>query len=162
MARQRFAAPSLKSWEEVDMNLKDICEIELQVEALEAELTQKISDLRLEKEMQAKPLLERKEKLGLEIKDFVERHLDELNGRSRVLNFGTVGLRRTTSILLRNVKAVLEALKARGMKDCIITKESVSKDALKEYPDEVLASIGVRRKTEDVIWYETDRARLQE
>lgn len=160
-ARQRFTQAALKSWDEVDLNLKEIGEIDLQVEAAEAELTKQTSDLRLEKELAVKPLLERKEKLALEIKDFTERHREELKGKSRVLNFGTVGFRQTTSIILRNVKAVLEALKAKGMHECITVKESVSKEALKEYPDEALLAIGARKKVEDVFWLEPDRETLR-
>lgn len=64
-------------------------------------------------------------------------------------------------MIIRNMKAILEALKARNMFDCIITKEQVSKDALKAYPDEVLSQIGVTKKVEDTFWYEINRDTLQ-
>jgi phage host-nuclease inhibitor protein Gam len=91
----------------------------------------------------------------------VETHRDELKGKTRILNFGKVGFRQSTKIVIKGMQAVLKTLKARGMTDCIIVKESVNKDRLREYPDEVIASVGATKKVTDTFWYEADREKLR-
>lgn len=161
-ARQRITEPGLRSWDEVDQALREIGLIDLDVEAMEAEFNRQVADLKSALEERAKPLLERKDYLGRLIKEFTEDRRAELKGKTKELNFGKLGFRQTTQIVLRNVKAILSALKARGMDDCIIVKEQVSKEALRGYDDQVLASLGVQRKVEDVFWYEPDRERLRQ
>lgn len=161
MPRVRIEETRLKSWDDVNLNLKEIAECELAVEAIEADMNNKIQDLKLEKEMEAKPYQERIDKLAMEIKEFVETHRDELKGKTRILNFGKVGFRQSTKIVIKGMQAVLKTLKARGMMDCIIVKESVNKDRLREYPDEVIASVGATKKVTDTFWYEADREKLR-
>ena len=152
---------ALKSWDDANLNLKEIGECELTVEQIEADMNAKIQDLKLDAEMRARPYQDKIRKLAQEIKEFAEANRDDLKGKTKQLNFGPVGFRRSTKIVLKNIAAVIKALKARGMADCIIVKESVSKDKLKDYPDDVIAAIGGRKQVEDVFWYEVDREKLQ-
>lgn len=161
MARKRFAEPALKTWDEVELNLKEIGEIDLALQTVEGAMNQKISDIKLEADLAAKPLQDRKEKLAHEIKDFVETHRHEIDGKSRRLNFGQVGFRQSTSIIISKVTAVIEALKARNMHDCINIKETINKDVLRTYPDETIAAVGARKKVEDVFWLEPDYEKLR-
>ncbi len=160
MVRQRFEGTALKSWEEVDLNLKEIGELDLQKEAIEADMNLKISDIKLEAADKIKPLLESKEKLEMQIKEFVEENRADIKGKTMALNFGQTGFRQSTKIIIRSIASVLKMLKAKGMADCITIKEEVSKDKLKEYSDEVIASVGARKKVEDIFWYEVNREKL--
>lgn len=162
MARVRMESELvLKTREDVDLNLKEICESEMAIEAIEADLNQKIQDLKLDAEMRAKPIRDRMDKLSQECKAFVEQNRADIKGKTRALNFGSVGFRLSTKIVLKNVQSVIAALKARGMKNCVIVKESVDKDVLKGYPDEILAAVGASKKVEDTFWFETNREKLQ-
>jgi phage host-nuclease inhibitor protein Gam len=161
MARVRIENEAvLQSWEDVDLHLKEIAECELAIEKIEADLTQKISDLRLEAELLAKPHKDRIEKLASEAKSFVELNRSDIKGKTMILTFGKTGFRKSTKVIIKSVQAVIAALKARSMKDCLIIKESVNKEKLGEYPDEVIAAVGAGKKVEDVFWYETDREKL--
>ncbi|WP_027364006.1 host-nuclease inhibitor Gam family protein [Desulfotruncus alcoholivorax] len=160
MARKRMEGTALKSWDEVNLNLKEICECELELESIEGEMNTKIQDLKLDAEMKAKPIQERVARLAQEVKEFTELNRDDIKGKSRNLNFGKVGFRQSTKILVRSAKAVINALRLRKMDDCIVVKESVNKERLREYPDEVIASVGARKTVQDVFWYETDREKL--
>lgn len=154
--------PALRTWEDVDNTLREIGLIDIDIEAMEAEFNRKVTDLKEQLARKAKPLQDRKELLSLRIKEFVEARRPELEPKkSRELNFGQVGFRQSTSIVLRNVKAIIAALKAKGMTDCIVVKEEVSKEALKKYDDQVLESVGAKRKVEDVFWFEVKRDALQ-
>ncbi|SHJ59725.1 host-nuclease inhibitor Gam family protein [Desulfofundulus thermosubterraneus] len=154
---------SLKDWVEVDDALKEIGRLTLEIEGLEARYNEKMMAMKEELAGLARPLMERREYLELLVKDFAERHREDMDGRkSKVLNFGRLGFRQSTKVILRNVKAILAALKAKGMTDCIIVKEEVSKDELKKYDPTVIESVGARLKVEDVFWYEVNRDKLAE
>lgn len=160
-ARKRFASPTLKTWDEADLHLKEIAEIDIQLQGVEAGMNLKISDAKLAAEMEAKPLHDRKEKLSLEIKDFAEEHKLEFDGKTKLMNFGKCGFRQSTKIVISKVKSVLEALKAKGLTDCISTEEKINKEVLRTKPDEVIASVGARKKVEDVFWLEPDYEKLK-
>jgi hypothetical protein len=93
----------------------------------------------------------------------VEAHRDEFDKgeKSRRLNFGVVGFRQSTKILIKRVQETLQKLKERGMLDCIIVKESPSKERLREYPDEILAEVGCKRVVEDTFFADIDRERVR-
>lgn len=162
MARARIPnEPVLKSWDDVDLNIKEIAECQIAIEQIEADMNQKISDIKLSAEMDAKPYKETIKVLERQIKDFVEANRSELNGKTKVLNFGRTGFRKSTKIVLRKVENVIKNLKALNMLDCIKVKESVNKEVLKKYSDEEIARVGAIKKVEDVFWYEVDREQLQ-
>jgi phage host-nuclease inhibitor protein Gam len=96
----------------------------------------------------------------LEIKDYSEENKAEIKGKTRLLDFGKIGFRQSTKITMKSIQAVLKSLKAREMDDCIRIKEEVNKEALGEYPDEVITAVGASKKMEDVFWYEVDREKL--
>lgn len=162
-ARRRLEDTALKNWTEVDDTLREIGRIDMEIESMEAEYNRKITDLKEELANQAQPLQERKAFLERLVKEFAESHKDALDGKkSRELNFGRVGFRQSTKVILRNVKAIIAALRARGMTDCIVIKEEVSKDTLKKYDPATVEALGAKIKTEDVFWYEVNRDKLVE
>lgn len=161
-ARRRLEDTAIKSWTEVGDVLREIGQIDLEIEGMEAEYNRKITGLKEELANQAQPLQERKAFLERLVKEYAESHKDGLDGKSRELNFGRIGFRQSTKVILRNVKAIIAALKAKGMTDCIIIKEEVSKDALKKYDPATVEAVGAKIKTEDVFWYEIKRDKLVE
>ncbi|GAB6170763.1 hypothetical protein JCM15765_02410 [Paradesulfitobacterium aromaticivorans] len=161
MARVRIENMSpLQTWDDVNLNLKEMGELEMAIEGIEAKMNEQIQDIKLDAELKAKPLKDKIEKLSVEIKGFVEENRAEIKGKTMNLNFGSVGFRQSTKILIKNAKAVISALRAKNMNDCIIVKESVDKDVLRGYPDEVIASVGAGKKVEDAFWYEVNREKL--
>jgi phage host-nuclease inhibitor protein Gam len=166
MARTRIKeVPVLKSWEEVDAALKEIAEMELDLLDIEGEMNKQIQSIKLTAAKEAKPLQDRINALGKDIKAFVEEHRGELDGKTKVLNFGKTGFRMSTRVILPKAKeklaAIIKNLKARKMNDCIIVTETVNKDVLKKYTEDEILRVGASLKKEDVFWYETDREKLQ-
>jgi len=162
-ARRRLENTALSSWSDVDETLKEIGRLDLELEGMEAEYNRKITNLKEELANQAQPIQERKAFLERLVKEFAESHKDGLDGKkSRELNFGRIGFRQSTKVILRNVKAIIAALKARGMTDCIVQKEEVSKDTLKKYDPATIEAVGAKLKTDDVFWYEVNRDKLVE
>ena len=79
--------------------------------------------------------------------------------KSMKLNFGILGWRKSTSIgtsTKHTLKLIKEVFSKALQKSCIITKESVSKDALAKLTDEQLASVKARREEKDVFFVEPD------
>jgi phage host-nuclease inhibitor protein Gam len=160
--RKRIETSILQSWDDVDLHLKEIGELEIMQETIEADLNLKISDLKLVAADKVKGIKERISKLELEMKEFVEANRSEIKGKTMNLNFGEAGFRKSTKILIRNVKNCLAMLKSLGMNDCIQVEEKVSKDKLGEYSDDMIAKVGAKKQVSDTFWYETKRERLQE
>ncbi|MDR3561881.1 MAG: host-nuclease inhibitor Gam family protein [Negativicutes bacterium] len=159
--RKRFADPVLKTWDEANENLREIGTIDLEIQTIEAEMNRKIVEAKQVAETEAKVFQDRRARLEFEIKDFAEAHKAELDGKSKSMNFGEVGFRKSTSVIISKVKNCLAALKNKSMFDCIKTKETVNKEILRTYSDEILEAVGARRKKGDVFWLKPDYEKLQ-
>ena len=157
MARKRMEDPSLKSWDEVNAALKLIRDNEIELD--EADMGKKIADIK----EQAVPYRDDIKKLELQVKEFVTLNKAELKGKSREMDFGKVGFRMSTKLMLpKQVEKVIKTLKKYGMGDCITVKESVNKDILKTYDEKTILSVGGTLKKEDTFWYETNREELSD
>ena len=159
MARKRMEDPSLKSWDEVNAALKLIRDNEIELELIEADMGKKIADIK----EQAVPYRDDIKKLELQGKEVVTLNKAELKGKSREMDFGKVGFRMSTKLMLpKKVEKVIKTLKKYGMGDCITVKESVNKDILKTYDEKTILSVGGTLKKEDTFWYETNREELSD
>ena len=139
MARKRMEDPSLKSWDEVNAALKLIRDNEIELELIEADMGKKIADIK----EQAVPYRDDIKKLELQVKECVTLNKAELKGKSREMDFGKVGFRMSTKLMLpKQVEKVIKTLKKYGMGDCITVKESVNKDILKTYDEKTILSVG--------------------
>ena len=168
MARKRIIeAPALKSWEDVNDALRQIAEAQIAPGDIESEMQKQIVGAKKAAEQQSKPYNDRVAKLEREIKDFVEDHREDMGkAKSKVLTFGEVGFRLSTSVSLPKAKEKLEEiirrLKARQMMDCIVVEEKVSKEALKKYGEDTVAAVGATYKQKDVFGYDVYLDKLQE
>ena len=162
MARKRLEN-SIKDWAGVDAALLSIGQIDREIEALEAEAQRDIEAIKTRTIGLVKPQQERKAALELQIQAFCEGHREEMgNKKSRELNFGKVSFRLSTKIVIRGVKACIDALRSLGLKDFIRVKESPDKEKMKDLDDAVLAQVGAKRQPEDVFGYEVNRERVKE
>lgn len=169
MARVRIPdQPVLKNWDDVDLTLKEIGECQLAVERIEADMNERISDIKLAAEMDAKPQKERIKLLELQMKEFVEANREDLgNKKTKEINFGKTGFRKSTKITLPRAVAklaeVIRRLKEHGMTDCVVQPpEKIDKDNLKKYPENDILKVGATLTVEDTFWYEVDRDRLSD
>lgn len=162
MARVRIPDQAvLKNWDDVNLTMKEIGECEADIEQIEAGMNAKIQDAKLEAELKAKPIQDRIKLLESQIKVYVESNKHEIKGKTKNLNFGKTGFRLSTKIVISKAADVIKNLRFHGMTDCIIVKESVNKETLKNYPDADIIKVGARKEMEDVFWYEIDREKLK-
>ena len=168
MARKRvIEEPTLKSWEDVNDALRQIAEAQIALGDIESDMQKQIIGAQKVAEEQSKPIKDAQARLEREIKAFVTEHRDEMGkAKTMTLTFGEVGFRLSTSISLPRAKEKLEEiirrLKSRQMHDCIVTKEEISKDALKKYGEDTVNAVGATWKQSDVFGYEVNIAKLEQ
>ena len=86
--------------------------------------------------------------------------------KSKILTFGEIGFRLSTSVSLprakEKIEEIIRRLKNRQMMDCIVVKEEISKEALKKYGEDTVNAVGATWKQQDVFGYELDFAKLEQ
>ncbi|MGE5494596.1 MAG: host-nuclease inhibitor Gam family protein [Burkholderiales bacterium] len=169
MARKRIMETcELRNWEDVDLYLAEISENERSISKIESDMQKGIDELKLAADIAAKSHKDRIAHLEGQISLFVDSHKEDLGGKkTKVLTFGQLGYRKSTSVKLPSDKeklaAIIERLKSRGMHDCVVTPpEKVDKEKLKKYPEDVVSAVGATLKVKDVFWYEIAREKLAE
>lgn len=167
MARVRLPDMlKLKNWDEVDLNLKEIGELQYQLDTIEGEMNAHIADVKLDADMKAKPIQVRIKELEEEIKAYTDENREDLgNKKSKEMGFGKLGFRKSTKISLPSAKGkldeIIRKLKTHNMQDCVIQPpEKIDKENLKKYPADDIIKIGANLKVNDVFWYEVDREKL--
>lgn len=153
---------SIKSWDDVDKTLKELAEFTNNIEIIETELSVKINDAQDKAAKLAFPLKEKIKQLEGQVSEFTEQHKNELDGRSKKLNFGQVGFRQSTRTeLTAKSEEVIALLKQYKMTDCVEIKETVNKNAFKRYSDQELEKVGVKRIVEDNFFIKTLKGKLE-
>lgn len=129
MARRKVtAAPVLADWAAVDGALRDIRECE-------HALTE----------------------LGADVEAYVDAHRVELSGKSRKMNFGVVGYRISSKLVLPTAKTAeaIATLKALGRTEFVRTTETLDRAALLRQPAEFLEQIDAYVRQRDEFYYDT-------
>lgn len=168
MARTRvIEALRLKSWEDVNDALRQIAEAQIALGDIESEMQKQVLGAQKIAEAESKPYQDSIGKLEREIKDFVTDHREDMGKtKSKLLTFGEVGFRLSTSVSLprakEKVEEIIRRLKARQMTDCIVVEEKVSKEALKKYGEDTVNAVGATWKQKDVFGYEVNIAKLEQ
>lgn len=168
MARTRvIEAPRLKSWEDVNDALRQIAEAQIALGDIESEMQKQVLGAQKIAEAESKPYQDSIGKLEREIKDFVSDHREDMGKtKSKLLTFGEVGFRLSTSVSLprakEKVEEIIRRLKARQMTDCIVVEEKVSKEVLKKYGEDTVNAVGATWKQKDVFGYEVNIAKLEQ
>lgn len=168
MARRKSVRiPVLKDWTDVDAALREIGEAELKKEEIEGDMTRKINEIKDKAAATSQPIDDRIEKLTRDIEDFVEAHRDDFDGKkTRVLNFGETGWRQSTSVIVPSKKdeldEVIRRLRSRQMEKCVVVKETVDKEILRTYGEDVVHAVGARWKQTDKFWCEANKEKLKD
>lgn len=157
-----------KNWEEADEGLRVIGEAQREIEKINHAMQEKIDNAKEEAAAAAAPYQTVIKESEQRLKKFAEGATDDMDGKkSRELNYGFLGFRKSTKLTLprgaRLVAEIIAKLRKRGMTDCIITPpEKINKDALKKYPANDVIEVGAGLDVQDTFWYETKRDVVQE
>lgn len=134
--------------EQVVSAIAEIGRLQRERQRIEAQMNDTLAGVRQEFEDRAQPLGERARALSAGVQIWCEAHRAELTegGRSKTatLPSGEVRWRMTPGkVLLRNVEAVLQALRDRGLHRFIRTKDEPNKEAMLAEPEMALRVPGV-------------------
>ena len=159
MARKKVEAePALRDWAAVDAALRDIRECRHALTELGVEKDRRIDGIKDEYAKNALPMQNRIKRLEGEVKEYVDAHRAELTGKSRTLNFGVVGYRISSKLVLAAHKSAeaIATLKAMGKNALIKTTETLDREALKKQPLDVLEQVGAYVKVTDEFYYDVE------
>lgn len=163
LGRKRMETPVLKSWGEVDEDLKAIAAANNELSVISGSMNMQIDALKEASDKLAKPYKEEIKKQELLIKEFAQANRDDMKGKSRKLTFGTVGFRMSTKLgLPKDAAKVIAALRKNGMDRCINVKETVNKDILKTYAEKDILKVGGKLNKEDAFYYEVEQEAVSE
>lgn len=155
----------IKNIDEADRALQELCEISREVELINLEGNEKIDAVKADMQVRALPLNQRAEVIGAALNAYALGNKKELfaKGKSKELNFGTIGFRASTKIKTASKvkwENVIERLKEHSLLDFIRLKEEVDKEKLKKADSVVLEIAGCVVQTEDVFFYELDKEKV--
>jgi len=169
MGKKIAPEPVIASWEGADLALRQIGEIEIEVEKKEGLANLKINDIKEKLAGELNGKLARKARLAKDLEEFLGGHKEELGtAKSRKLNFGWLGFRlsppRLKPIAKMTWAKVAEKLKELGLKKYLrFPDPEPDKEKIKAEADfETMKEIGVRICSEENFYYEVDREKIAE
>ena len=166
MARTKPKVVVLADPKEADAALAELAGIKRDLAALECVMNESIDAIKAEAKAQSTPLTTRLKDLEAALANFATARKDDLfpKKKSLEMTFGVLGFRQSTKLktLARFTwKLVLERLQelAAGpngapFHQAIRVKPEVDKEAMRDWPEERLAAVGVHRVADDEFFYE--------
>jgi len=149
----------IRDWEAADKILAELADMYLAVKAVESRAAGQIEEAKLELAEAVGPV---HEKIGVRVRSleaFANGHRDEFGPqRSRKLNFGKMGWRKSTSISVskKTLGLIKEVFSKARAALFIHVKETPDKEALAKLTDRELAEVGARRKVTDEFFADPD------
>jgi len=148
---------NVKDWQHADQIIKEIGEIQNTIEAAQNQATADINIVKSDLEGRVEQLAGRSHLLVKSLEEFALAHTKDFGEqRSRKLDFGTLGWRKSTVIqiaatTLEFIKMIFSPAK---QKTVLHIKETVDKESLAKLTDDELTSIKARRKVKDAFFVE--------
>lgn len=157
--RIKTTAPVIGDLPGADKALRELAELERSTGAINLRLNDEIDRLKERAKADIAPMEARKKELVQALAAWLSMCRQEVlrDKKSLELTFGTVGFRQSTSIRQRagvSQETTLERLKEMALIEGIRTREEIDKDALRGWPAERLALVGLVRREEDRFFVE--------
>lgn len=141
---------TIKSWDDVNNNLKSLGELTVQKRTMENKKTELVADITAKFDADAAPVLKEMKRIENDIFNFVLSKKDEfVKSRTKELSHGTISMRVSTSVKILSKTVCVKALKSLNMGDYIKTTENPNKDMLSTLSDTELAKVACEKKTVD-------------
>lgn len=148
----------IPNWEHADETIRRIGELMSGIAKAEDAARDKINKVKQELAARTKDMQESVDLHTQSLEMFCDSHKGDFGkGRSKKLNFGTLGWRKSKSVSV--TKKTVEKIKevfGRKAATYIHVKETPDKEALAKLTDEQLVDVGARRKVTDDFFVEPD------
>ncbi|KIX14969.1 host-nuclease inhibitor Gam family protein [Dethiosulfatarculus sandiegensis] len=166
MPRKKPTAVIIQTLDQANDVLAQIGKLMRGVKEVELRMGEEIAAIKTAAQQSAAPAQVRIKELETALATFGQLNKQELfaKPRSRELQFGVIGFRKSTEITtLTKLKLsnVLEKLKEYNFFEAIKKTEKVDKEALRDWPDERLELVGMRRREKDAFFYEIKTEQLK-
>ena len=158
MARTRSNEMTLKTLEEADKTLQEMCEIEARIEEIDNEANDCISKLKESAAAKGKPLRERYKSCVKALEAYARYFRGDLfkDRKSQERHFGTFGFRKAPDSI-SVTKETAELLKKLGLGQYVRTKIEPDKEAMLSLDDATLEQVRAARKQKEDFFVETKR-----
>jgi phage host-nuclease inhibitor protein Gam len=158
MARTKSNEMTIKTLEEADRILKEMCEIEARIEAIDNLANEAIAKIKDETAKKGKPLRDRYKSCVKAMEAYARYFRGDLfkDKKSRDLAFGTFGFRKAPDAVSCS-KETADLLQQLGLNEYIRTKIEPDKEAMLSLDEETLAQVGAARKQKEDFFVETKR-----
>ena len=166
MARKKpKAIMTISDLKEADAALAQIAALDRDLTRIKADLNERIDQAKADAEAESAPLQLKIKSIegGLQAFAVDQKKTLFADRRSKALDYGTIGFRKSTKIKLQprtSWKMVLERIKEFAFFEAIRTKEDVNREELATWPDEKLAIVCTRRVEKDQFWYELNEEKI--
>jgi len=157
----------VENWEDADVAIKRMGEIEINLSEINGELTLAVNELKDSAKQSAAGLESERKYLERQITHYCEQQKAEFaKKRSRKLNFGAIGFRITTSVPVPRDKAKLAdligALKRLRLETCIKTEEKIDREQISTLEDGTIAKLGLNKNVKDSFRIQPNLEKIQE
>lgn len=150
----------ITTWEEADQALAHLALLHRELTTLAAWRDEAIQRAKSDYVKRAEPIQASLGTQETELHRFVLTHQEDLEGRSRKLEFGRVGLLLVHEVAVRSVKKAIAWLVETRKPAYYRVKYELNKETLREASPEVLKACGAKVKSRDECWYEIDGQRI--
>jgi len=158
MARTTSNEMTLKTLEEADKVLQEMCEIEAQIEGIDNEADEQIAKLKAKAAAEGKPLRERYKSCVKSMEAYARYFRGELfkDRKSLERHFGVFGFRKAPDSVTVS-KETAELLQRFGLDQYVRTKIEPDKEAMLSLDDETLEKVQAARRQKEDFFVETKR-----
>ena len=163
MARSKSNEFAIKTLEEADFILKEMCDLESQIEAIDNEGNEKIAEIKKSMADTGKPLRDRYKTCVKAMEAFARYFRGEIfkEKKSLIRTFGTFGFRKAPDSI-STTKDTADLLQKLGLEQYVRTKIEPDKEAMLQLDDETLATVGAARKQKEDFFVETKREQVNQ
>jgi phage host-nuclease inhibitor protein Gam len=158
MARTKSNEMTIKTLEEADGILREMCEIEARIEAVDNDADEQIAKLKEKAAADGKPLRDRYKSCVKAMEAYARYFRGELfkDRKSMERSFGSFGFRKAPDAVSVS-KETAELLQKFGLKKFIRVKIEPDKEAMLSLDDETLAKVKAAKKQKEDFFVETKR-----
>ncbi|MDR0501868.1 MAG: host-nuclease inhibitor Gam family protein [Treponema sp.] len=163
MARTKSNEFTIKSLEEADWILKEMCELESKIEAIDNEADEEIARIKKTASEEGKPLRDRYKSCVKAMEAYARYARGEIFDGKKSLTraFGTFGFRKAPDSI-SVTKETAGLLQKCGLEQYVRTKIEPDKEAMLSLDDETLATVGAARKQKEDFFVETKREQVNQ
>lgn len=166
MARRKVVIEDeVRDLTEADELLKRLGEIETVLTANDTRMTERIAQVKLQFVAYAQPYMQERKQLEMRLCLYAKAHPEIFGAaRSRRLNNGVIGFRRSSKIkLLVTVQEAIENIRKLGLAKLLLKEQpKLDKVKLAQQPADVLATVGAEIRGKDTFFVTINQERVED